>query len=123
MWVYIMKIDSEKLRNLRISKKITQVELAAVAGVTQGMISQIEQGTRNVNMDTMENIAKLLGCTVEELSENGAPTPFVALVRNCKGLTETQIEVVNNVVLALTKLNAASQKYVEDRKLLQGVER
>lgn len=96
-----MKINSKKLKTLRNNKKITQVELSSSVGVTQGMISQIEQGTRNVSMDIMEQLAKILGCSVDELSKDGEPTPFVRLVRNCKSLTEKQINAVNHVVCAL----------------------
>lgn len=96
-----MKINSDKIKALRKAKKISQAELSSAVGVTQGMISQIEQGTRNVNMDTMEKIAKILGCSVDELSKDGEPTPFVRLVRNCKSLTEAQINAVNHVVCAL----------------------
>jgi transcriptional regulator with XRE-family HTH domain len=96
-----MKINSEKIKALRKSKSLTQADISSAVGVTQGMISQIEQGTRNVSMDTMEQLAKILGCSVDELSKDGEPTPFVRLVRNCKGLTEKQINAVNHVVCAL----------------------
>ena len=96
-----MKINSDKIKSLRKAKKITQADLSQAVGVTQGMISQIEQGIRNVSMGTMEQLAKILGCSVDELSKDGEPTPFVQLIRNCKGLTEKQINAVNHVVCAL----------------------
>jgi len=96
-----MKINSDKIKALRKAKKISQSELSKAVGVTQGMISQIEQGTRNVSADTIEQLAKILGCSVDELSKDGEPTPFVRLVRNCKSLTESQIIAVNHVVCAL----------------------
>jgi transcriptional regulator with XRE-family HTH domain len=96
-----MLINSEKLKSLRIAKRITQCELSKSAGVTQGMISQIELGCRNVSIDTMAQIANILGCSIDELSKDGEPTSFTKLVRNCKLLTEKQIDIINSVVVQL----------------------
>lgn len=96
-----MKINSENLKLIRIKRGLTQTQLADLSNVTQGMISQIEQQTRGVTTDTIERIASVLGCTVEQLSDGGEPTPFVRLIRNCKSLTEGQIHAVNTIVCAL----------------------
>ena len=55
---------------IRLSKGLTQVELAEKAGMKQGYISRIESGARDMSKVTMENgyrIAEALGCRMEDL--------------------------------------------------------
>ena len=57
----------ENIKKLREKKNIKQAELAEKTGVTQGMICQIERGTKNPSLQVGVDIAKVLDCTVEEL--------------------------------------------------------
>lgn len=52
-----------RLRSLREEKGLSQAQLAARAGVTAGMIGQIEQGKVQPSLKTLENIAAALGVT------------------------------------------------------------
>jgi transcriptional regulator with XRE-family HTH domain len=90
-------MDGKRLRELRKNKGIGQVELAERVGVTQGMISQLEVGSRNCAPDTLEAIARELNINVEQLS--GEPAVIVRLVRNLKGLLPSQLLLINEVVL------------------------
>lgn len=55
----------ERIRQLRTERGISQVELAEKAGLIQPHIVRIEQGRYSVGLDTMQAIAKALGCTVD----------------------------------------------------------
>ena len=44
---------------------MTQAYLAEQAGITQAMLCQIERGTKNPSLQVGQEIAHLLGCTVE----------------------------------------------------------
>lgn len=48
------------IREIRLSKKITQADFAREAGLTQQFVSKIEQGTENISLDTLERIQKFL---------------------------------------------------------------
>lgn len=55
----------ERIRQLRTERGISQVELAEKAGLIQPHIVRIEQGRYSVGLDTLQAIAKVLGCTVD----------------------------------------------------------
>jgi transcriptional regulator with XRE-family HTH domain len=92
-------MHNKRIRELRKIKGIDQAELARRVGISQGAVSQLETGVRNCLPDTLEAIARELGCTFEELS--GEPAPFVRLMRNAKGLLPLQLLLVNELVLQI----------------------
>lgn len=58
------------LQVLRLSRGMTQTELAERIGQNQSFIARIEGGTReigNLTMATGHKIAQALGCTMEDL--------------------------------------------------------
>lgn len=58
------------LRKLRESKGLSQLQLSVMSKVPQQTISSIESGARkNPGIDTLLQIAKALGCTVDDLLE------------------------------------------------------
>lgn len=54
------------LRALRLSRHLTQEQLAAMAGCSQRAVSKIELGTRP-RSDTLLRLAHALGVTCEEV--------------------------------------------------------
>lgn len=50
----------KRIRDIRLSRKITQAGLARGAGLTQQFVSKIEKGTENVSLDTLERIQNFL---------------------------------------------------------------
>lgn len=59
----------ERIRQLRSERGISQVELAEKAGLIQPHIVRIEQGRYSVGLDTLQAIAKALGCTVDMVEQ------------------------------------------------------
>lgn len=62
--------DETKLKRIRTAYGLTQVELAKRSGVSLRSIQMYEQRNKNINkasVDTMYRLAKVLGCTVEDL--------------------------------------------------------
>ena len=55
----------DRIRQLRTEKGVSQTELAEKAGLAQPHIVRIEQGRYSVGLDTLQAIAKALGCTVD----------------------------------------------------------
>ena len=55
----------ERIRQLRIEEGMTQDQLAEQAGLKQSHIARIEAGCYSVRLDTLQAIARSLGCTVD----------------------------------------------------------
>lgn len=52
---------ARELLKARLSKKMTQAELAERAGVKQAMIARLESGTTNPTVATVSRVARVLG--------------------------------------------------------------
>jgi transcriptional regulator with XRE-family HTH domain len=63
------KIDGDKLREARISRHMTQRELAIGANVSHETINRLERSTRSLNVYslTLRKIADALGVQTSEL--------------------------------------------------------
>lgn len=57
----------QRLKRIRKAKKLTQVELAKIVGVTNQYISTYEKEKHTPNVATLEWICKALGVTATEL--------------------------------------------------------
>lgn len=56
-----------RIRDLRIAKNMSQCELAADCGVSQSIVSQWETGTTLPRTRDLPDLAKVLGCSIDEL--------------------------------------------------------
>ncbi|MDB5337371.1 MAG: transcriptional regulator [Planctomycetaceae bacterium] len=57
----------KRLRTLRTRAGLSQEKLGALAGVARNFVSMIENGQRNVTLDTVQKLAKGLGCRMAAL--------------------------------------------------------
>ena len=55
---------AENIRKIRISRNLTQKELADNVGVKQSYIAQIERGTKIPTLTLGKDIADALGCSL-----------------------------------------------------------
>lgn len=55
------------IRTLRMKKGLSQGELAAIMGVTQGAVCQWENGSSHPKIKLLPRLASALGVTVDEL--------------------------------------------------------
>lgn len=66
-----MKEESKKLgdnlKKIRVSKNITQTELAETLGIDKSFLSNIENGKTNPTLSTITSLAKALGVSSNEL--------------------------------------------------------
>lgn len=58
---------SNRIKEIRIKKGITQKALAKAAGVSSPYLHDLEKEARGAKQETLENIAAALGVTVDEL--------------------------------------------------------
>ena len=59
-----------RLKCLREKVGLTQEALGRVLGVEQHTVSQWESGCRNPRADKLPQLARILGCTIDELFQN-----------------------------------------------------
>ena len=55
------------LRRLRVAKGLSQVQLAADAGMSRTYLNEVERELGNVTVDVMDQLAGALGCAGHEL--------------------------------------------------------
>jgi transcriptional regulator with XRE-family HTH domain len=63
----IVKKFGLKVKKVRLSKHMSQGDLAKKLGVGPSYISQIERGLQNVSLKVIEKIAKALGISITEI--------------------------------------------------------
>lgn len=56
-----------KVKEIRARQKISQEELAFRCGLSKNYISDIERGTRNISLQSVEKIARGFNVQVKEL--------------------------------------------------------
>ena len=56
----------ENLKRLRKKKGLTQEVLSEMVGISRPLYTQIERGTRTLNLPLAKEIAEILGCSVED---------------------------------------------------------
>jgi transcriptional regulator with XRE-family HTH domain len=64
----------DKLREIRLKRKLSQEKLAEMLGTKQSYISSWEHGKYEPRIETLKEIAHALNCTVSELVGNGRKT-------------------------------------------------
>jgi transcriptional regulator with XRE-family HTH domain len=59
----------KRLKQIRLSKKLSQGDVAKRLGIGASYISQVERGVQNVSLKGMEKLAKALGVRAKDLLE------------------------------------------------------
>jgi transcriptional regulator with XRE-family HTH domain len=62
-----MEIDGNRLRELRLSLLLTQVELAQQAELTESTVNRLELGHHPARISSVRKLAKALGVPPSEL--------------------------------------------------------
>lgn len=88
------------IRELRIKRGLTQVELASILGVSKSVISSYENGVHLPPYDILIRLSKLFGVSCDYLI-GVSESDYIST----DGLTETQIQAIKNIVEELRKIN------------------
>ena len=59
----------QRVKELRLKQNISQEELAFRCGLSKNYISDVERGTRNISLKSIEKIADGLATRIKELFE------------------------------------------------------
>ncbi len=63
----MLKSFGSEIRNLRMSKNLSQERLAEIAGVHRTYIGMIERGEKNISLANIAKIAKSLNIHIYEI--------------------------------------------------------
>jgi transcriptional regulator with XRE-family HTH domain len=63
----ITSLLARNLRSLRSAQRLSQEQLAEIAGLHRTYVGSVERGERNVTLSSLELLAKALGVNVVEL--------------------------------------------------------
>ncbi|MDQ6945281.1 MAG: helix-turn-helix domain-containing protein [Actinomycetota bacterium] len=69
----VRAVFGAQVRALRLSRGLSQEDLAEVAGLHRTYISSLERGQRNVSLDNIHVLARALQVSDAELLGGGAP--------------------------------------------------
>ena len=58
---------NNRIKEIRTALNMQQKELAQAVGVSSPVMHDLENGNRNARPETMQKIAYVLGCTVDDL--------------------------------------------------------
>src|SRR6266545_5005081 len=111
----------EFIREQREQAQVSVRQLAKVAGVSNPYLSQIERGLRKPSADILQQIAKGLRISAEQLyvragileSRHGDPEVVAAILADT-GLTERQKQVIVEIYETFRRENAASDDAAVD---------
>jgi transcriptional regulator with XRE-family HTH domain len=67
----LRKVFGQNVRAARIRAGLTQAQLAERTGLTQQYVSLVEAGHRNITIDTMAALARVIGRDVSVLLRKG----------------------------------------------------
>ena len=96
----IYSVVCEHIRELRIQRGITQVDLAKRLGVSKSVVSSYENGVHLPPYDILIRLSALFGVSCDYLL-GVSDTPYISV----DGLTQKQIEALQGIAEELRQLN------------------
>lgn len=69
-------IITKRIATLRKAAGLSQAALAERAGITQGMVSMMEDGSRTPSLTVAKGIAEALNTTIDELLKEDTDEPL-----------------------------------------------
>ena len=96
----IYSVVCEHIRELRLQRGMTQVDLAKRLGVSKSVVSSYENGVHLPPYDILIRLSALFGVSCDYLL-GVCDTPYIST----DGLTKQQIEALQNIAEELRQLN------------------
>lgn len=97
----------QRVKKLRVAKKLTQDKLAEKINLSTPHMSHIETGNTKVSLPTLVLLANALDCTVDDLlcdSLDHARTEFEnELSRELADCDDEEIRIITDIVIAMKK--------------------
>lgn len=92
---------SERLRDLRIKRGLSQKQLADRLGISPSIVSSYENNERTPSSERLLALANFYGCSCDFLVGKTSEKPPVQI--DVEGLTEEQIQALANIARLMKK--------------------
>ncbi len=90
----------KRIRELRLKRGLTQIELATMLGVSKSVVSSYENAVHLPPYDILIKISKIFNVSCDYLLNNENNNTI-----SVDGLTETQIQAVESIIHELRNIN------------------
>ncbi len=101
----IRKLIGQRIRAVRIAKKMTQLQLAEKSGMSTSNISDLENGKTNMYVTTLFRVIEALQCSADVIMRPNVPEvnnlykqEYAQLIDGC---TPLQMETIMSVTKSL----------------------
>lgn len=92
---------SDRLRDLRIKRNLSQKELAKHLGISPSIVSSYELGERIPSVDRLLALANFYGCSIDYLLGRSQKEPVTPI--DTAGLSTEQIQALANIARLMKK--------------------
>jgi transcriptional regulator with XRE-family HTH domain len=86
-----------KLKKLREDSGLNQSQIASFLGVDQSFISLCEKDQRRLNVELLERLCSLYGCTLPDLIEPGAPNTPLNFAFRGQAITAEDLTAISDI--------------------------
>ncbi|MGW5891936.1 helix-turn-helix domain-containing protein [Priestia megaterium] len=109
----IKKYMGMKIKEYRKSLKLTTMELGSLSGTSQSTISEIERGTRSIQVESLSRICNALGVTLNDVLPISASqektdasfTPEINQLTNLiSSLSSDEVRLLTDILLKVNRL-------------------
>ena len=60
-------VNNDRIKNIRITRRLTQTQVSKLCGVSKSVYSRYESGERNPSLRVIRKMSKALDCAVDDL--------------------------------------------------------
>ncbi len=112
----------ERIAEIRRTQGLTQIQLAEITNINPSTLAAYERNRRTPKNDAIETIAKALGVSTKELSENDAPKREDIIKRTLQNGNLTTLTLTREEarLILFTRMNPDCmtflQKYITSEK-------
>lgn len=89
-----MNIIGANIRKLRKLNRLNQIEFSTLIGISQGNLSEIEQGNCNPSLDTLLSLKQYFRCSLDELLLKQEITP--GGIHNYSDISIEEVDLISN---------------------------
>lgn len=91
----------KKIKQIRISKGLTQEEIATAAEISLSHMSNIETAKTKVSLKTLAKISRILECSLDELVFDDKITSNFKLTHILRNADEFEINIIEVLIKAI----------------------
>jgi transcriptional regulator with XRE-family HTH domain len=101
-----------KVKHLREQSRLTQTQIANFLGVDQSYISKCEKGERQFNVDLLEKLCNLFGCSMPDMLNNDSQVETLNFAFRAAAIEDDDL-------VAISDINKIALNIREMKKLLE----